>query len=101
MRCSRFWLLSRSRSFDLVHAHDAHSHTSAVLFARRPVVVSRRVAFPIGTSVASQLKYARPHRYLAVSRYVAGLLIDAGIDSGRIDTIYDGVEIPAVAAKGR
>jgi len=93
-------VLTLSRSFDLVHAHDAHSHTSAVLLSRQPVVVSRRVAFPIGTSPISRLKYARPHRYLAVSRYVAGLLIDAGIDSGSIDIVYDGVEIPTVPARG-
>jgi hypothetical protein len=93
-------VLTKSRSFDLVHAHDAFSHTTAVLFSRQPVVVSRRVAFPIGTSAASRLKYARADRYLAVSRYVAGLLIEAGIDSGSIDVVYDGVEIPPVPANG-
>src|SRR5271166_2868747 len=32
---------------DLVHAHDAHGHSWAALFARVPVVVARRVAFPV------------------------------------------------------
>src|SRR5665213_3011141 len=35
----------RSRGFDLVHAHDARTHTLGALFARVPLVVSRRVAF--------------------------------------------------------
>jgi hypothetical protein len=92
--------LWRSRGFDLVHAHDAGSHTSAALFSRCPLVVSRRVAFPLGTSSASRWKYKRARRYLAVSRYVARLLIDAGVDSERIDIVYDGVEVPPIAAHG-
>jgi len=51
------------------------------------------VAFPLRTSAPSRWKYAKARRYLAVSRYVAGILIAAGIDSGRIDVVYDGVEI--------
>jgi len=93
-------LLVRSGGFDLVHAHDAHSHASAAVFSRVPLVVSRRVAFPLRESAASRWKYARARRYLAVSRYVARILIAAGIDSDRIDVVYDGVELPAVAATG-
>lgn len=93
-------LLIRSRNYDLVHAHDAHTHASAVSLSRAPVVVSRRVAFPPRTSAASRWKYGRARRYLAVSRYVAGILIAAGIDSSRIDVVYDGVELPVAAASG-
>jgi glycosyltransferase involved in cell wall biosynthesis len=94
-------LAIRSRNFDLVHAHDAHSHTSAAALSRTPFVVSRRVAFPLRKSFASRLKYKRARRYLAVSRYVAGILIDAGIDAARIDVVYDGVEMPAAASAGQ
>jgi glycosyltransferase involved in cell wall biosynthesis len=93
-------LLIRSRNFDVVHAHDAHSHASAALLSRVPLVVSRRVAFPIRTSVASLWKYRYAQRYLAVSRYVAGVLTAGGINSDRIDVVYDGVELPAEAATG-
>jgi hypothetical protein len=93
-------LLIRSRRFDLVHAHDAHAHASAAVFSRAPLVVSRRVAFPLRDSAASRWKYARARRYLPVSHYVARILIDAGIDSGRIDVVYDGVEFPETAATG-
>ena len=93
-------LLIRSRRFDLVHAHDAHTHASAAIFSRTPLVVSRRVAFPLGTSAASRWKYTRARRYLAVSNYVARILIAAGIDSSRIDIVYDGVELPATPSTG-
>ena len=93
-------LLIRSRRFDLVHAHDAHAHASAAIFSRAPLVVSRRVAFPLHTSAASRWKYTRARRYLAVSAYVARVLMESGIDSERIDIVYDGVEFPETAAIG-
>lgn len=89
-----------SRRFDLIHAHDATSHTCGALFSRTPLVVSRRVAFPVRKSAVSRWKYGRARRYLAVSRYVAGILRDAGIDSSRVDVVYDGVELPATPATG-
>lgn len=90
----------RTKGFDLLHAHDARSHTLGALFSRIPLVVSRRVAFPLGTSVASRQKYRRARRYLAVSHFVAGMLRDAGIEDARIDVVYDGVEVPPIAAVG-
>jgi hypothetical protein len=58
------------------------------------------VAFPLKTSAASRWKYNRARRFLAVSRHVAGLLVDAGISASRIDIVYDGVELPVTAAAG-
>ncbi len=78
-----------SRRVDLTHAHDARSHTWAALLARPPFVVSRRVAFPIG----SRWKYARPASYLAVSECVKRVLIAGGVSPERIDVVYDGVPL--------
>jgi glycosyltransferase involved in cell wall biosynthesis len=89
-----------SRSFDIVHAHDARSHTQAALFIRRPLVVSRRVAFPVGGSALSRWKYRRPRLFLAVSRHVAEQLMRAGVDKERIDIVYDGVPVPGEKSKG-
>jgi hypothetical protein len=86
----------RSRDFDLVHAHDARSHTMGALFARAPLVVSRRVAFP----VKSRWKYRRARLFLAVSRHVAGHLMNAGVEENRIVVVYDGVPVPAKMADG-
>jgi glycosyltransferase involved in cell wall biosynthesis len=93
-------LRAQSNTFDLVHAHDARTHTLAALLSRAPFVVSRRVAFPPRNSAVSRWKYARASRYLAVSRYVAKTLIEAGIESQKIDVVYDGVELRETVATG-
>jgi glycosyltransferase involved in cell wall biosynthesis len=84
-----------SAEFDIVHAHDAHAHTWAAIASRRPFVVSRRVAFPVGTSALSTLKYRRAARFLAVSSFVASKLQQAGVPQSKIDIVYDSVELPA------
>src|SRR5437762_1747013 len=38
-------VVGMARRHDLMHAHDARSHTLAALIPRVPLVVSRRVAF--------------------------------------------------------
>lgn len=84
-------LLRRTRKFDLVHAHDARAHTMAMIAGGAPLVVSRRVGFP----VRSRWKYRRAERLLAVSNFVAARLSDAGIDKSKIRTVHDGVILPA------
>jgi Glycosyl transferases group 1/Glycosyltransferase Family 4 len=77
-----------STRFDLVHAHDARSHTLALASAC-PLVVSRRVAFP----PKSRWKYAHPRCFLAVSECVRDVLISAGIPPEKIEVVYDGVPL--------
>ena len=86
-------LLRMASSYGLVHAHDARSHTLASL-TRGPLVVSRRVAFPLKRSLLSRLKYRSAARYIAVSNYVKGVLADSGIAKDRISMVYDGVPLP-------
>jgi hypothetical protein len=90
----------QSRSFEIVHAHDARSHTIGALFARVPLVVSRRVAFPVGQSVVSRWKYGRPELFIAVSGFVARELRRAGVEESRIAVVYDGVPVPLEPACG-
>jgi hypothetical protein len=82
-------LLANLRSHDLLHAHDSRSHTLAALVPGPPLIVARRVAFPIG----SPWKYARAHRYLAVSEFVKRVLIAGGVPAEKIAVVYDGVPI--------
>lgn len=89
-----------SRGFDIVHAHDARSHTLASLLAGAPLAVSRRVAFPVKNTAASRWKYRRPAVFLAVSRFVARELVRAGVDENRIRVVYDGVPVPPDPASG-
>lgn len=81
--------LLRSRRFDLLHAHDGHGHTVGAIVAAHKLVVSRRVAFPI----RSRVKYARARHYLAVSGYVADMLLAGGIPGEKITVVYDGVPL--------
>ena len=83
-----------SRGVDLVHAHDARSHGLAVLGARAPLVVSRRVAFPVLRNPFSRWKYRRAQHYIAVSNAVAAELLAAGVPDAKISIVADGVEIP-------
>lgn len=78
---------------DIVHAHDARSHTVAVLAAAERLVVSRRVAFPVKRNPASRWKYSRAAHFVAVSQHVKSLLTGAGIPASKITVVYDGVPI--------
>jgi glycosyltransferase involved in cell wall biosynthesis len=77
---------------DLIHVHDARAHTLAALQSN-PVVVSRRVAFPVRRSVLSQWKYGRATHYIAVSQFVKRKLVEAGVDPSKISVVYDGVPV--------
>jgi len=87
-------LAAGARQSDLVHVHDARGHTMAAIAGIAPLIVSRRVAFPVKRGFLSARKYARATLYLAVSNYVAAQLIDAGVPGDKIRVVYDGVPIP-------
>ena len=92
-------LFRHGRRVALIHAHDARSHTLAAIFSAKPLVVSRRVAFPIGGSPLSRWKYRRARVYLAVSEFVKRQLIAGGIAEERIMAAPDAVR--PVACEGR
>jgi glycosyltransferase involved in cell wall biosynthesis len=77
------------RTHDLIHAHDARSHTLASLLRGRKLVVARRVAFPVG----SRWKYGWASRYVAVSEFVKGVLIEGGVPADKISVVHDGVPV--------
>jgi len=88
-------LVLESRRADLVHAHDAQSHTLAAFAGGVPMVVSRRVAFAIG----SRWKYRQAAHYIAVSKFVAGVLAEGGVPLERVSVVYDGVPLLSPAAQ--
>lgn len=92
-------LARRFPAADLVHAHDARSHSWAAVCARTPLIVARRVAFPIKTGFLSRWKYGRAANFIAVSCYVAGILRAAGVSSERISVVYDGVPVLPVSSR--
>jgi glycosyltransferase involved in cell wall biosynthesis len=78
-----------ARGHDLLHAHDGHGHTAGAIVSPGKLVVSRRVAFPVG----SRLKFRRARHYLAVSEFVKGVLLAGGVPEEKISVVYDGVPL--------
>lgn len=83
-----------ARGHDLLHAHDARSHTIGAMILGEmisgiPLVVSRRVGFPI----RSRWKYRRPKRFIAISEYVKSVLLQGGVPPEKISVVYDGVPL--------
>jgi len=90
--------LFQKESFDIIHAHSAHAHSIALLarlFLKQkpPVVVTRQVAFPIGTGWLNRKKYlARGIRYIAVSAAVRDELLRAGVAESDVRVIPIGID---------
>jgi hypothetical protein len=82
----------RREPADLIHAHDSRAHSLA-LWARAPVVVSRRVAFARRPGALSRWKYGRARRILAISEFVKRLLLAEGVAEERIGVVADGVPL--------
>jgi glycosyltransferase involved in cell wall biosynthesis len=87
------WSAARAAP-SLFHAHDAHGLILAGLAARltrSPLVVTRRVQFPIRRPGF----WARADRVIAVSAAVRTSLIDRGISANRITVIPSSVDLLA------
>lgn len=98
---SRVLALRRlTREVDVVHVHDGRSHALAAALGLRPLVVSRRVAFPVRRSAASRWKYRRADHYIAISRHVRDKLIEAGVREDKISVVHDGVPAGVHAGRG-
>jgi glycosyltransferase involved in cell wall biosynthesis len=96
-------LLSKD-SFDLVHLNEPHALTAAWLadaHKKLPLLLSRRIGFPLGDGWVSRRRYAAVERFLANSRNVAQSLIDCGIVPERISIVNEGVEIPPLPSTER
>jgi len=86
-----------ARRHDLVHAHDARTHTLGAVAGGAPLLVARRVAFRVG----SRWKYGRARHYLAVSEFVKGVLLAGGVPENKISVVYDGVPVLEPSAGNR
>ncbi len=91
-------LLGEGR-FDLVHANEPHALTAAWLAGAHrhvPVVVSRRVGYPLTGYPLSLARYRASSRVIAISHWVAENVAVSGLPKEKISVVYEGVEIPAV-----
>ena len=88
----------------LIHAHDSRALTLAQRAARVhrvPVVLSRRVASPLGRNPLSRLKYA-PRRLAAIaatSGVVADMVRAAGYPASRTFVVESGTDVERLASK--
>lgn len=82
-----------------LHAHSSHAHDLGLwasrLGGRVPLVVSRRVDFPVGGNLLSRHKYRsrRVDLYLAISSAVERELRAAGIGEDRIRRVPSGIDL--------
>lgn len=78
----------------LLHAHDAHAVTLAGLAAfptRTPLVATRRVDFRLRHPGL----WRHAARVIAISSAVADVLVDDGINPGRVRVIHSGIDLEA------
>src|SRR5258708_6762361 len=88
-------LIVRQR-FELVHLNEPHALTAAWLaraHRQLPLLLSRRIGFPLQKNVVSQARYRAVERFVANSNDVAQSLIASGITAECISVVNEGVEI--------
>ena len=91
----------RRERIDVVHAHTAHAvavGALATIGTRTPMVVARRVDFPLRANAGTRWKYGRAAAIVAVSEAVRRVLIEGGINPARVTVVPDGVDIHRAAA---
>jgi glycosyltransferase involved in cell wall biosynthesis len=88
----------------LLHAHTSHAHDLALwasrLRGRFPLVVSRRVDFPVGRTFLGRRKYLsdRVDRYYAISSAVESELLAASVAAKRIRRVPSGIDLSRFAS---
>lgn len=91
--------ICRDHRIDLIHVHDSHAHTFAYLAAifgnKTPIVVSRRVDFPIGKSGFSLQKYHHPavRKILCVSEGIRQILLQDYKKTEQAAVVYSGIDL--------
>ena len=95
--------ICRRQKITHVHAHDSHAHTFAAMAASLfgnavPIVVSRRVDFPVGGHFLSRWKYN--HRAVAkivcVSACIKELMAPALRDPGKLVVVHSGIDLEKI-----
>lgn len=73
--------LIKEEKIDIIHAHDSKSHTVCVLSntlcgIKAPVIIHRKVLFPVGKNFLSRYKYRHPciKEFICVSKAVEGVV---------------------------
>lgn len=92
--------ICRREAIDLIHVHDSHAHNFAILSAvisknDRPIVVSRRVDFPVQSGKMSNYKYNHPQiaKIICVSDAIKEVMKPDIEDQQKLVTVHSGVDL--------
>lgn len=94
-------IASAARTFKphFLHAHDAHAHTSCLLArllfgCQVPVVLHRRVDFPIGRTFLSRYKYNHPQlvRIICVSEAIKQVIEPVIQDKNKLTVVHSAID---------
>lgn len=94
--------LLQSEKFDLIHVNEPHALTAAWLArAHRwlPVVLSRRIGFPLKKTWIARARYGSLTRFLANCTDVKESLLRSGVAAERIAIVNEGVEVAALTSR--
>src|SRR5258706_11096862 len=83
--------------FALAHLNEPHALTAAWLaglHTRMPLLLSRRIGFPLQKNLVSQARFRAVKRFVANSEDVAKSIAESGIPQERISIVNEGVCIP-------
>lgn len=90
----------KNKTFDIIHLHDAHSHSFAcigiTLFGiKAPLVLSRRVDFPIKKSFLSRWKYNHSSikAIICVSHFIKKVIKNDIKEQAKIKVVHSGIDI--------
>ncbi|MGB7282537.1 MAG: glycosyltransferase family 4 protein [Candidatus Acidiferrum sp.] len=91
--------LAAKKEFAVAHLNEPHALTAAWLAGlqhKMPLLLSRRIGFPLQKNWISQARFRAVERFVANSKDVAQSLVDSGIQPARISIVNEGVDIPAL-----
>lgn len=93
-----------TKQFDLMHLNEPHALTAAWLaraHKQLPLLLSRRIGFPLRKGWLTRARYRSVSQFIANSEDVAQSLVRSGIERQKIALANEGVEIPPLPTTER
>ncbi|MFI5164697.1 MAG: glycosyltransferase, partial [Bacteroidia bacterium] len=97
-------VICREQNINLVHLHDSHAHTAAVLSCmlfqnKAPLILSRKVDFPIGGNLFSAYKYNHSSikKIICVSEKIKEIIAPAIRNQSLLAVVHDGIDLEKFA----
>ncbi len=96
--------LAKKEQFEVAHLNEPHALTAAWLAGLHrsmPLLLSRRIGFPLQKNWVSQARFRAVNRFVANSENVAKSLRDSGVGQERISVVNEGIDIPSLPDAAR